>query len=299
MIHLKTWDIFSTKHPKFFFLFSFYLKIFWIPLWNSTLIPLDFLLISWDSLPNPLYFRISILNSTLISTRVFTEQKATQATTAKAEQMFLLHECRFPLWFLEFLFYFRISTLNLTLICWFPHEFSQTEQKAQATQTTSKTNQKNRTSTGNKKSQKQQAEQKKQKKQKKQKHKKNRTAQAEQAKSDQAETTSRTKKQKKQNKQSSKRTASKAAKAEQKILLHECWIPLDFTLISWDPLQILFYFRISTGNKKKANEQQAKQKQKSLAWMPTRFLTGTLISSKHPKLINSPKTYLDELRWHS
>jgi flagellar biosynthesis GTPase FlhF len=58
--------------------------------------------------------------------------------------------------------------------------------------------------------------------------------------------------------------------------------------------------KTSTGSKtSKRTASKAEAEQKSLAWMPTRFLTGTLISRKHPKLINSPKTYLDELRWHS
>jgi hypothetical protein len=93
-----------------------------------------------------------------------------------------------------------------------------------------------------------------------------------------AQTTSRTKKAKnsKQNKQKQKQQAEQTeqhkqnkqkqkqaeqTKKKQQAKQHECWFALDFTLISWDPLSNPLLFPNFHRQQKKANEQQAKQKQ--------------------------------------
>jgi hypothetical protein len=130
MIHLKTWDIFSTKHPKFlFFCFNLF-EVFWFSLWNSfdllcplfflnftlnsTLIPLDFLSSSW--IPRWFIdFHMSI--SQTEQKAQSTQQQAKQQTNSKQSRrvslawmlistwiplLFPNFHIEFPRWFIDF-----------------------------------------------------------------------------------------------------------------------------------------------------------------------------------------------------
>jgi hypothetical protein len=234
MIHLKTWDIFSTKHPKFFFLFLIYwsflistlkfhfdflspnLYPLWIPLLFlnfhfeiSHRFPLDFLFSSLDFHLTPLNF---ILNFTLIwfkqnkKHRQHKQNKAKQQTNSKQSSKsrttvsltWMLISTWIPLLFPNFHIEFPRWYID------FHTSFS-----SKAAQTTSITNKKS---------------------------KKNRTTQAEQAK---AETTSRTNK-KKQKKAKNRTTQTEQKKAKTELQAKQqkqnkdslAWmlIPLDFLI---------------------------------------------------------------------
>jgi hypothetical protein len=136
MIHLKTWDIFSTKHPKFFFfnLFEVFDFHFEIPLW--------FLLISALILEFPFWIpRWFVDFHTNFSQ---TEQKA-QATNNKQNKQTNSKQsrCMNVDFLFDFHFDFSSSPLYSTFICWFPHEFFSNRNKQNRKSSTNKKGKKN------------------------------------------------------------------------------------------------------------------------------------------------------------
>jgi hypothetical protein len=273
MIHLKTWDIFSTKHPKFLFfvfnLFEDFLKfhfdlilvfffdllnplwfLFENPLCISVFLNFHFEIPHWfplDFLFDSSWFHFEFHVDLLISTWVFQaknkkhrqqKQQAKQQTNSKQSSKSRTKDSL--AWMLIstwFHFDFLRSSFKSSFISEFPQATKKSKKTASRAESQSSTNKKDKQNSKQSKSSK-----------KTEQHKQN-----------------------KQNQNKQKQQSEQTKKA-----------------------------KTSTGNKKsKRTASKAEAEQKSLAWMPTRFLTGTLISRKHPKLINSPKTYLDELRWHS